>query len=794
MSNKIGRFEILSDITHSDLGGVYKASDPEGGKTVALKTLRLESLGELAAGLVKTILEETEAAKVVNSHNVAVLHGTEEIEGILCASMEYVQGNSIATMLARKEGFSIWDLQDIARQSCQGLDHAHAKGIFHHSLEPAKIMVSWDGTVKVLSFGISKMSAFAVQAPGKASEVLHYMSPEQLRGLPVDARSNLFSLGAILYEMVTERKAFAGDDADQVRQAVMENTPVAPDQVNRKIHPALSQVIMKALSKTPEERYASGQDLVIDLERCKESATKGSQAAPKAAKPQQTSAGVGAPAAKAAAPLPAAKAAVAKPMAKAAAAGANADSTAATQHETPEPEAAAASSYGSPESALSTEPGLMSSAATEEPQTETPKIAIDPMMDESRQPGAQGPSFSEIDELPPLKEVYVAPPPPPPAEHEPVEQARPMAAKSSQPEKPKIQPREVAKKAVSEIKKTPPQLFVYSIAGAIVIILLIVAGIAYHIHSEDADDDRAAAPPPATSDSAATTPAPAQPAAAAQTAAPVEATPEPPAEPHPAVSVQPKYKPKKKSKAAPTAPSIVPGTLSVTSTPAGAQIQLDGQSNSSWVTPYDLSGVTPGQHTLVISKNGYSSETRILEVNSNSKSFLSVQLMPLTATVSANSDPAGAEIWIDGKDSGRATPAQIAVDKPGAHSFVFKKDGYLDESTSANLQMGQTTHISPTLRLLGNTDDIRIGGGKLKKMFGGADTTGMGTVSVKTQPRGAQVAVNNRMLDKLAPVDFHLDPGNYVIDITLSGFKSIHRVITVEKNGKIVIDDAMDRQ
>ena len=118
------------------------------------------------------------------------------------------------------------------------------------------------------------MGAFTCQATGKAPEVLHYVSPEQLRGDPVDGRSNMFSLGAILYEMVTERKAFAGEDAEQVRQAIYEATPVAPGQVNHKIHPVLSEVIMKALAKAPEDRYQSGQELVNDLERCKESSAK----------------------------------------------------------------------------------------------------------------------------------------------------------------------------------------------------------------------------------------------------------------------------------------------------------------------------------------------------------------------------------------------------------------------------------------------------------------------------------------------------------------------------------------
>jgi hypothetical protein len=124
---------------------------------------------------------------------------------------------------------------------------------------------------------------------------------------------------------------------------------------------------------------------------------------------------------------------------------------------------------------------------------------------------------------------------------------------------------------------------------------------------------------------------------------------------------------------------------------------------------------------------------------------------------------------------------------------VFKKQGYLDETAAANLQIGQTFRLSPSLRALGNTDDIKIGG-KFKKLFKGGDTAGMGAVSVKTQPKGAQVAINNRILDKFSPVELYLDPGNYVVDITLSGFKSIHRVITVEKNGKVAIEESLDRE
>ena len=144
MSTKIGRFEILGELAKSDWSCIYKASDPESGQTLALKAFRMEVFGEHAEEVTQRILQEAETTKDLNSPNITLVYGAGEIEGQFCAAMEYVQGNSIATMLARKEGFSIWDLLDISRQVCQGLDHAHQHNVFHYSLEPAKIMVTWD--------------------------------------------------------------------------------------------------------------------------------------------------------------------------------------------------------------------------------------------------------------------------------------------------------------------------------------------------------------------------------------------------------------------------------------------------------------------------------------------------------------------------------------------------------------------------------------------------------------------------------------------------------------------------
>src|ERR1700680_3666158 len=155
MPTKIGPFEILSELAKSSTSTVYKANDPQSGQTIALKAIQLSAFGEKAHDLEKSLLEEAEGRRVLSSSHVTPVYGAGEIEGRFCAAMEYIQGNSIATMLARKEGFSIWDLLDIGRQVCSGLDYADSPQVFYFSLETARIMCGWDGPVKILSFGVS---------------------------------------------------------------------------------------------------------------------------------------------------------------------------------------------------------------------------------------------------------------------------------------------------------------------------------------------------------------------------------------------------------------------------------------------------------------------------------------------------------------------------------------------------------------------------------------------------------------------------------------------------------------
>jgi eukaryotic-like serine/threonine-protein kinase len=866
MATMFGRFEIQSELSKSETALIYKAMDTETNQVVALKTQSLDALGDRADAFVEALIAEGESARELVLPNIVLLYGAGEIDGQFCAAMEYIQGNSIATMLARKEGFSIWDLLDITRQVCGALEHAAAKGVTHYSLEPAKIMVQWDGMVKILGYGISTMSLIEAESGKGLGRLLPYCSPEQTRGEAIDLRSNLFTLGTILYEMVVGRLAFDGADPATLASRIQDDTPAVPSSVNPKIHPAVSALIMKALAKDPAERYQSARELVDDLEKCKENKkaaadTKRPTQAPKvevnaaaraAAASKFASAPSSAPAASAPAvapkpvapvpPRPVAPGPVgpaslasrsvpsgvspAKPPAvenRATAAAAGAGSVGGARRlPNANPDASfgsksdpgLGSSYGLKSDAksnadfdtdLSSQPmgefevsgadsqaaasPVLSAAVEPETEQESPRVAVDPMMSEPVASSA-GTSFSDMAEMPPLKEPVLPPPVPEPvAAPRPTVQFNPRKTE----EKPRIQPREVAGKAMKEIATVPPRLMLYSILGAVGLILVIVIALFFHVRSED--DGSTAAPQPTK-------------AAKSSSDEPVEQTPVAPRAENPAPAVAPITEPQpsltvrqverrnanNRRKAPAPAPVVIPGQALIDSTPQGAQFQVDGKSDPSWVTPFTVVNLGPGKHVVSVSKAGYSSDIRSVEVAAGSKSSLVLHLAPINALMVVNSTPAGASVILDGKSTGRVTPAQFAVEK-GNHTVLLRKQGYLDETAAADLGPGQNFQYSPALRALGNVEEMRTVG-KFNKMFGrgGDATAGMGTISIHTQPKGAQIAINQRLLEKLSPVDVMLGPGNYVVDITLTGFRPVHKVVNIDKGGKTAVDEILERE
>jgi serine/threonine-protein kinase len=213
-ASKIGRFEILSEVAHSEQSSVYRATDSSNNRPVALKAFNLDLAGDDRPNLVKRLIQEAESTRNLSHQNIVLLYGAGEIDGRFCVATEYVEGFSIAANLAKGERFTVWDMLDISRQVCNGLDHAHNHGVVHRRLQPANVLIQWDGTVKILGFGIAGMWS-EEDSPGLLSSASYYASPEQVRGQSLHTRSNLFSWGAILYEMATGTKPFNGADVEE---------------------------------------------------------------------------------------------------------------------------------------------------------------------------------------------------------------------------------------------------------------------------------------------------------------------------------------------------------------------------------------------------------------------------------------------------------------------------------------------------------------------------------------------------------------------------------------------------
>jgi len=784
-ASKIGRFEILSEVAHSEQSSVYRATDTATNRPVALKAFNLDLAGEDRPNLVKRLISEAESTRNLSHQNIVLLYGAGEIDGRFCVATEYVEGFSIAGNLAKGERFTVWDMIDISRQVCNGLDHAHNHGVVHRRLQPANVLIQWDGTVKILGFGIAGMWS-EEDSPGVLSAASYYASPEQVRGQSLHTRSNLFSWGAILYEMATGTKPFNGADVDEVRKQICEGQPIPPIEMNPKITPNLSALILKAISKVPSDRFATGRELLGVLESCKEApkqaATLQARQVPATSKP------IHAPVAPAPATL-----AKSSPFAAKLERPSNGETSDDSSDDDILLDAAGNTAVAKPAplkasaAAAGAQPSIRSSAAPA-PAPSAPKFNVDPMMSGMAEAAAPSRSFADS-ELPPLAAPapdQFAPPPPPP---------QPFALEPpTLPGSTLFTPAPTEKKKF-ELPQIETKLLIHGLLGGLAIILLAVGAIAFYVHVHTSDDEGAPLPA-ATAKSSETSPG-------APTAVPSTQQAQSVPEPTPASEVsaaaepvRPKPEPKARRgrEAVSRAPlaAVLPGLVALDSSPQGAQIQLDGRADSSWVTPFTVTQLAPGPHTLVISKSGYATETKSLTIAAGSKNTVSAHLNALAAAISVTSDPSGASVFIDGRDSGKLTPSSLALEK-GSHSVLVRKPGYLDETMTADVQPGQTIGFAPHLRQLGSTDEIRSVN-KVKKLFGGKDgVAGMGSVAIHTTPKGAQISINQRVLDHLSPAEFLLNPGNYVVDITASGYKPLHRVITVEKNGKLSIDETLER-
>jgi eukaryotic-like serine/threonine-protein kinase len=284
----LGAYEILTLIGSGGMGEVYRARDVNLNRLVAIKVLPPASAG--APERRERFDREAQAVAALNHPNIVTIHSVEQADGHFFLTMELVEGRSLAEALP-KSGLPLDKLLAIAIPLADAIAAAHNKGITHRDLKPANIMIGdgeHAGRIKVLDFGLAKladaagvgsgataMATLPITSEGRIVGTVAYMSPEQAEGKPIDARSDLFSLGVILYEMATGVRPFTGDTSMSIISSILKDTPRSVTDVNPVLPRDLGRIIRRALVKDPTRRYQTAADLRNDLEELKTSFDSG---------------------------------------------------------------------------------------------------------------------------------------------------------------------------------------------------------------------------------------------------------------------------------------------------------------------------------------------------------------------------------------------------------------------------------------------------------------------------------------------------------------------------------------
>ncbi len=633
----VGRYQIIGELGKGAMGVVYKATDPNIGRTVALKTMRLDIHGMEAEEMLQRFRAEAHAAGVLSHPNLVTIYDAGEHDQHFYIAMECVEGDTLQKLILKHKTLPLDRVISITRQICAGLDYAHSHGVIHRDVKPANIMVAPDGTVKIMDFGIAKAGGGGLTSTGQVMGSPTYMSPEQVKGHPIDGRSDLFSVGTLLYEMVTGEKAFAAQNVTTIIYKIVSEEPKPPKDV----HPGLALVIAKALAKKREQRFQKGVELAHALENYK-------RVVPSAPTPVAVSK-------PATAPVSSTKTAAAAPA--------------------------------------------------------PAKAAIPP------EPAAPKPAAA----VPPSRDT--------------VPIAAPRDASGSQP----------VHTPAAALPIPKPAL----IAGGAVLLLAILAGAVMLTRKSEAP-----APEPVA---AAESPQPTPPSAAeplaipAETAAaesaptePAEAAPAPPAPaPRRVAPTPPRTATPAATAPAPTVPAARSGDLLITSSPSGAKVQIDGWSEAAWVTPMRTPQLSSGRHTIAVSKAGFGTETRTVEVAGGRTGSQNFELK-----------------------AGATSPPPATPSAP--------------TSSSAAPAAQPSSSKSPF--------------GKIKGLFGGGIPEGKGMLEVKTKPKGASVTLNGRPTAQTTPFKLALDPGPHTISIGMTGYKTVRRSFTIEKGKSLEIEQPLEKQ
>lgn len=267
--SNLGRYEVLGELGQGAMGVVYKAKDPLIDRVVAIKTINLGLAMDEKEEYEGRFYQEAKAAGRLNHPNIVTIYDVGKSGNVAYIAMELLEGRELRDIMNEGALLPIDQVLNIVAQVAQGLAYAHEYGIVHRDVKPSNIMVIRDGHVKITDFGIARMASSSVRTQtGMVLGSPKYMSPEQVMGKSIDQRSDIFSLGVMLYEMLTGQAPFDGENVNAIMYQTLNAVPPPPNMMNPAIPEMVNFIVAKALAKGVEDRYQNAKDFAADLRTC----------------------------------------------------------------------------------------------------------------------------------------------------------------------------------------------------------------------------------------------------------------------------------------------------------------------------------------------------------------------------------------------------------------------------------------------------------------------------------------------------------------------------------------------
>jgi len=271
MISRLGRYEVLGELGQGAMGIVYKAKDPLIDRVVAIKTITLSLALDEKEEYEGRFYQEAKAAGRLNHPNIVTIYDVGKSGDVAYIAMEFLQGRELRDIMNDVGLLPVDQVLDIVAQVAQGLAYAHEHEIVHRDVKPSNIMVVHDGHVKITDFGIARMASSAVHTQtGMVLGSPKYMSPEQVMGKTIDQRSDIFSLGVMLYEMLTGQAPFNGENVNAIMYQTLNAVPAPPNTLNPAVPEMANFIMAKALAKKLEDRYQNARDFAVDLRACRD--------------------------------------------------------------------------------------------------------------------------------------------------------------------------------------------------------------------------------------------------------------------------------------------------------------------------------------------------------------------------------------------------------------------------------------------------------------------------------------------------------------------------------------------